>query len=281
MEPKERIIIALDVDSTEDALQLVGQLHEHVGAFKIGFEFILMLARRVLTGGGKGGLPTFVEDSHRLMHAFNGKAFVDAKLHDIPNTVEKAMYQVGLMGVKMVNLHIQGADQMMAKALKGLQRGANEAEYTQPLLLGVTMLTSLDYTDLVKLGIYNQSHRTAEAQERAKLQFVVNLAKTAQQQGLDGVICSAKETCEIRQVCGPDFRLVTPGIRPRWAEQNDQKRITTPSDAIRNGSDYLVIGRPITQAANPVDAAKRIADEIAEAEQDMQTQRSGAYAASV
>jgi len=174
--------------------------------------------------------------------------FLDLKYHDIPNTVAGAIRAASKMKPFMVNVHAMGGAAMMRAAASA----AAEAGDDKPLLIAVTVLTSLGDEDLHAMGIAG----TAEEQ-------VIRLAKLTQDCGLDGVVCSAREVPALREACGESFKLVVPGIRPTWASSDDQKRIVTPSDAIRMGADYLVIGRPITSAPDPVEAAKRIAEELA------------------
>jgi len=169
------------------------------------------------------------------------------KFHDIPNTVAGAVRSALQLNPFMLNVHASGGRAMMEAAAEAVA----EAGAARPILLGVTVLTSLGDSDLTDIGIDGG----AESQ-------VVRLAKLAQASGLDGVVCSAKEITAIRDACGGDFKLVTPGIRPAWASADDQKRIVTPADAVAMGADYLVIGRPITGADDPTEAARRIGIEL-------------------
>lgn len=259
-EAKERIIVALDVDSLDKARSLVEDLAPHVGCFKVGLELITSV-----------GGPQVVD----FIHSLGGQVFYDGKFKDIPNTVAGASRAVAKLGVKMFNIHCLGGSAMMKAARQATEEVSQAQNKPQPLILGVTLLTSLSYEDLVELGIYDELN-IADPEELAQLKkerierLAVNaLAWLAQENGLDGVIASPQEIEAIRRYCQPEFLVVTPGIRPEWAVAGDQKRIMTPGKAIKAGADYLVIGRPITkppeEIGTPVDAAKKIAEEIAEA----------------
>ena len=174
--------------------------------------------------------------------------FLDLKFHDIPNTVAKAVTAAAKMGVWMVNVHASGGYEMMHKAKQALEQFGDKA----PLLIAVTVLTSMDEAELERLGI------TKSPQEQ-----VMHLAKLTKQAGLDGVVCSAQEAQSLKAALGKEFKLVTPGIRPAGSDAGDQKRIMTPKEAIEAGSDYLVIGRPITQAQNPVKVLNDVNESIA------------------
>lgn len=233
---KDRIILALDVGSISEAESLVGELKEYVGVYKVGKE--------LFTSEG----PAVV----RLINEKGGKVFLDLKYHDIPNTVSKAAVAASKLGVYMMTLHASGGSEMMRACADAVKEYAASNNSPKPLLLGVTVLTSLTEDVLadelkVKVSVREQ---------------VANLASLAQKSGLDGVVCSPKEISLVRETCGEDFLIVTPGIRPEWAASNDQKRITTPSQAMNAGADYLVIGRPITKAEDRASAAKRILSEI-------------------
>ena len=233
MKPEERIIVALDVDSREDALVLAEKLQGHVGAFKIGKE--------LFTAQG----PDMVRD---IIQAGN-KVFLDLKYHDIPNTVFKASAAASLLGVYMFNVHASGGSAMMEAAVS-----AARASDTSPLVLAVTVLTSID----------EQTLRNELRVHFSPLEQVRFLSKRALECGMDGVVCSPREIEAVREECGSDFVIVTPGIRPEWARSDDQKRIMTPREALKAGADYMVIGRPITRNANPREAAMRIAEELYE-----------------
>jgi orotidine-5'-phosphate decarboxylase len=265
METKERIIVALDVDTLGKALGLVEKLHPYVGYFKVGLELLT-----------SEGAPKVVQGIKEA----GGKIFYDGKFKDIPNTVAGAARAVTRLGVQMFNVHCLGGPAMMKKAREAAEEEAKLLGVSRPLVLGVTVLTSLDYQDLVKMRIMSPADTTvpkeiAEAGKTDKIQkFVHNLALLAKESGLDGVIASPQE---VRTICGYgvprdyprlplDFLVVTPGVRPFWAAAGDQKRVMTPGEAIKAGADYLVIGRPITQPpkeiGGPVEAAKKIVEEI-------------------
>jgi orotidine-5'-phosphate decarboxylase len=238
MSATDKLIVALDVPSAEAGLRLAERLHGHVGMFKVGLENLtaegLVLARFLL--------------------ASKEKVFLDLKLHDIPNTVHGAARQAAQLGVSMFNVHAAGGRKMMEAALAGAQEGsAGRADGARPLVLAVTVLTSLTGEDLGELGI---SGSPEEA--------VVRLARLACQAGLDGVVASPREVEALRRALGPSFVIVTPGIRPASSQSgtDDQARIATPERAIRAGADYLVVGRPITDSPDPAAAADAITVEI-------------------
>ncbi|MEK9672192.1 MAG: orotidine-5'-phosphate decarboxylase [Rhodospirillaceae bacterium] len=231
--PADRILVALDTNDAVEAARLAGGLAGHVGGIKLGKEFF--------TANGPEGV--------RKVAAAGLPFFLDLKFHDIPNTVAGAIRAAGPLSPFMLNIHASGGKAMMQAA-----RAARDEAWPQgsrPVLLAVTVLTSLSDGDLIQLGI--------DADTKAQ---VARLAKLAQASGMDGVVCSAHEIEIIRSICGPDFTLVVPGIRPEWSVRGDQKRVVTPRDAVSLGADYLVIGRPINQADDPVNAAQRIADEL-------------------
>ncbi len=260
MEAKDRIIVALDVDSLDKALKLVEELNPYVGLFKVGLE--------LLTSEGSPKVVQTIQEA-------GGKIFYDGKFKDIPNTVAGAARAVTRLDVQMFNVHCLGGSAMM----KAAQQAAEEISKTQgtscPLILGVTILTSLDYGDLVELGIYDELN-IADPEELVQVKrdrierlAIKHLAWLAQENGLAGAISSPQEIRAIRNYCQPEFLVVTPGVRPKWAAVGDQKRVMTPGEAIKAGVDYLVIGRPITkppeEISSPVEAAKLIAEEIAAA----------------
>ncbi len=230
MKPSDRIFVALDTTDLESALALGRSLKGLIGGVKVGKEFFSALGPDGVRAVGELGLPVFL----------------DLKFHDVPATVAKAVKSVLALKPFMLNVHASGGETMMRAA----GDAAGDAK-ERPLVLAVTVLTSLGDDDLAAIGIKD----TVEKQ-------VLRLARMAKDSGLDGVVCSALEAEALRAQWGPDFKLVTPGIRPDWAAANDQKRIVTPSEAIIKGADYLVIGRPITGAPDPAEAAKRIAEEL-------------------
>jgi orotidine-5'-phosphate decarboxylase len=226
-----RIIVALDYPDQESALQMARQLDPKLCRVKVGKELFTRCG------------PAVVEALHRL----GFEVFLDLKFHDIPNTTARAVRAAAEMGVWMVNVHASGGRRMMAAAREQLE----QVKDNRTLLIAVTVLTSMERTDLAEIGL-----------DLDPMEQVVRLAKLTQSSGLDGVVCSAQEVAAIRAAIKQPFALVTPGIRPADAEQGDQRRIMTPGEAIRTGSDYLVIGRPITQASSPKDVAERIQQEV-------------------
>lgn len=235
--PRERVLAALDVQTLDEALALVGPLRPHVGGFKVGLELCTAV-----------GAPRVVE----AVAAAGGAVFLDLKLHDIPNTVAGAVRAACGLGpaVRMLTLHACGGAAMMRAAAEAAAGCA-----ARPLLLGVTVLTSMEAATLrAELGV------GAPMEEH-----VVHLARLAQASGLDGVVASPREAPAIRRACGPELLIVTPGVRPAWAAAGDQRRVLTPAEALRAGADYMVVGRPITAAPDPAAAAASIAAELSEA----------------
>ncbi len=226
------VFIALDTPDLDRAIALATQLIPHVGGLKVGLEFI--------SAQGPEGI--------RKIVALGLPVFADVKFHDIPNTVAGACRALAHLGTTMMNIHASGGEEMM-------RAGAEAARKVdaKTLVLGVTVLTSLDDSVLASVG-----------QKGPASEQVVRLATLAKSSGLDGVVCAVHEITPIRRACGPDFLIVTPGIRPAGAAINDQRRFMTPAEAFRAGADILVVGRPITDAADPVAAARAIAAELAE-----------------
>jgi orotidine-5'-phosphate decarboxylase len=185
----------------------------------------------------------------KAVQRHGGRVFLDLKYHDIPNTVANAMLEAARLGVQLTNLHALGGAEMMETAVAAVHKEFSDAE--RPRLLAVTILTSSTAETLRQVGI-----------EHSVPEMVVRLARLAKASGMDGVVASPLEIGLIREACGPDFLIVTPGVRPSFASVDDQKRIMTPAEAVTNGADYLVIGRPIAKAADPVQAAECIAKEI-------------------
>ncbi len=237
MQAIDRIILALDVDTETRALHLVDKLKDHVGAFKVGMQ--------LFNSAG----PQIVEKINSL----GGKVFVDLKLHDIPNTVGAAGRVLTRLKAHMFNVHAAGGRAMMSKLSSEVSKEAENLGIIPPLTLAVTVLTSISQQDLEN-DMFIRGMKIEE--------LVANWALMAKESQLSGVVCSPREIEAIRGVCGSDFIIVTPGIRPTWASQDDQKRFTTPKEAIQLGADYIVIGRPIRAAQNPVEAASRIIEEL-------------------
>ncbi len=235
---RDRLIVALDVDTLEQAQNIVRLLAKDVGMFKIG--------KQLFTHAGPQAV--------RLIQELGGEIFLDLKFHDIPNTVAKAAIEATRLGVKMFNVHASGSLEMMRLTVKEVRRVCRQEKRRQPIMLAVTVLTSLNQDDLKRVGV--------ETQVAAQ---VVRLAALTQEAGMDGVVASPQEVTDIRAACGRRFIIVTPGIRPAEAQRNDQQRVMTPQDAVRAGVDYIVVGRPIIEAKDPVAAARAIVADMEQA----------------
>lgn len=238
-----RVLVALDVDSAAKAIALADALRGSVGGFKIG--------KQLFTAEGPSMVRTLAERGDQV--------FLDLKFHDIPNTVAGAVASAVSTGAWMVNVHASGGRRMMQAAAESATAAAQRLNRPRPLVIGVTVLTSLEEQQLREVGV-----------DRPMIDQVVALARLAQDAGLDGVVASPQEIEAIRAACGADFQIVTPGIRPdppktqkTPATADDQARTMTPAEAITRGASYLVIGRPITAAADPRAAAERISADIA------------------
>jgi len=227
-----KIIVALDYPGAQAALDLVSRLDPALCRLKVGKE--------LFTAAGPGVVEQMMKRGFEV--------FLDLKFHDIPNTTAQACKAAAALGVWMVNVHALGGKRMMEAAREAIANAAHP-----PRLIAVTVLTSMAQEDLAGIGI------TA-----TPAAMVLRLAALAQESGLDGVVCSAQEASLLRQHCGSEFCLVTPGIRPADAAADDQSRIMTPRAALQNGSSYLVIGRPVTKAADPLSALQNISREIGE-----------------
>ena len=234
---KENIVIPLDVSTTDEAVKLVMSLKDSVGVFKVGLELV-----------NNRGFEIF----DAIKNAGAEKIFYDCKFHDIPNTVAGASAGATKLGVWMFNVHAMGGQKMMEAARKSAEETCERLSIQKPLVIAVTILTSIDKETL------NFDLRVDGEVENQ----VVHLAKLAKEAGLDGVVASPLEVKSIRQAIGEDFLIVTPGVRPFGSDIGDQKRVMTPKDAINAGSNYLVIGRPIINADDPVKAANEIAESI-------------------
>lgn len=232
--PRDRIFCAIDTADLEEAALLADLLKGEVGGFKLGKEFFI--------AQGPAGV--------RRIQATGLDIFLDLKLHDIGNTVAGAVRSAARLGVAMLTIHASGGPAMLRAAVEA----ATAADASAPKLLAVTVLTSLDDDDLVAVG------QTGPVTDQVR-----RLALLSKQCGADGVVCSPREIADLRAALGNRILLVVPGIRPAWAGADDQKRTMTPAEAVAAGADYLVIGRPITRADDPVNAARRIAEEIADA----------------
>jgi orotidine-5'-phosphate decarboxylase len=236
MPVSEKLILALDVADYNHAIDLVERFGEYIGIFKVGPELFLSSGIKIIEDINKKGK----------------KVFLDLKFHDIPNTVSKAAVIATKMGIYMFNVHTSGGLDMMKKCKDSVAELCHKENLNRPKILGVTVLTSIS-REILKAEVGIQlSLKT----------HVKNLASLAQKAGLDGVIASAKEASMIRELCGKGFLIVTPGIRPSWTPPDDQKRTMTPKEAIREGADYLVIGRGVLQHEDPLKALELINLEI-------------------
>ena len=233
---KDKLIVALDFDNLHTANDIVSQLGDLVTWFKIGGQLF------TTTG------PASVEPFRDL----GKEIFLDLKFHDIPNTVAGAVAAAAKTGANMINMHASGGLEMMRAASEAANTQASELEMPRPLLLGCTVLTSIDEANFQH--DFNTKRKLAD--------HVAYLAELSQKAGLDGVVASPLEIEIVRRVCGKSFLIVTPGVRPQWTTAGDQRRTTTPAEAIEAGADYIVVGRPITSAPNPREAAKNILQEI-------------------
>ncbi|MFA6212247.1 MAG: orotidine-5'-phosphate decarboxylase [Candidatus Obscuribacterales bacterium] len=239
---KDRLIVALDVSSEAEARALIEELREEVGVFKCGLELFTSCGTSLFA----------------LAREYGVKLFFDAKFHDIPNTVAQACRAAVNQSVDIFNLHATGGSAMMEAAAQATAAAYQELlkaepKASKPALIAVTILTSMKadtLSDELKVGLPLEK-------------MVPYLAQLAKKSNLDGVVASAQEATAIRETCGDDFLIITPGIRPSWAEANDQARIVTPRDAIARGADYIVVGRPIVKAKDRVVAARKIVEELA------------------
>lgn len=234
MDPKDRILVGIDTPDFARAETLVRSVAGRVGGIKIGKEFF--------TAQGPDKVRQLVSDQ---------KLFLDLKFHDIPNTVAGAVRSSLGMKPSILNVHASGGRAMMTAAAWAAQEESARLGVAKPMVIAVTVLTSLDDGDLAAVG--QKGPATAQ---------VERLAALTQECGLDGVVCSPREIAALRKLCGPDFKLIVPAIRPTWAAAGDQKRVMTPVEAVAEGADYIVIGRPITSASDPAEAADRIAQEL-------------------
>ena len=237
MDVKEKLIIALDVDSLEKGREIVRELTGCINMYKVG--------SRLFCAEGP--------DSVKMVKSEGGRVFLDLKLHDIPNTVARTSEAIAGLGVDMFDVHTLGGIEMMKAAREAAARAAVDFGQERPLVLGVTVLTHIE--DVVlreELGI-----------DISVEEEVVHLGSMAMAAGLDGLICSPREISAVRKICGDRMKIITPGIRPSWAKLSDQRRTLSPAEAIREGADYLVVGRPVIEARDRREAAEKIMDEIA------------------
>jgi orotidine-5'-phosphate decarboxylase len=233
---KDKLIVALDTSDLDTARKLIDELREHTGMFKIGLE--------LSTNSGT--------EIFKMIEEEEIKVFFDGKFMDIPNTVAGAARNITRQKISMFNIHATGGLEMMKAAVSARDEVAAKLTIEKPILIAVTILTSISESMLkdelsVSVSVSDQ---------------VRKLAKLTKQAGLDGVVASARESKLIREAVGEDFLIVTPGIRPAWASTDDQSRIVSPKDAIKNGSDYLVVGRPITTAKDKAEAARKVVEEM-------------------
>lgn len=233
---RDRLIVALDTDDGEEIDWLSRTLVDRLPWIKLGFQAFSTL--------GTDGFPWLSGKGHQI--------FLDLKFHDIPNTVARDVGTMTTHGAHMINMHASGGLEMMQAARYSADTAARDASIPNPILLGVTLLTSID-----KTGFQRDFGSARQLTEQ-----VVHLAQLSQEAGLDGAVASPLEIEPIRKACGDCFLIVTPGIRPAWAAPRDQRRITTPAEAIHRGADYIVVGRPIIEAEDPLEAAERILDEM-------------------
>jgi orotidine-5'-phosphate decarboxylase len=235
MTPKERLIVALDVDTGEKALGLVDKLKAEVDIFKIGSELFTSCGPDIVAA----------------VKAKGCGVFLDLKFHDIPNTVVRSAAAAVRLGVSILNVHALGGYDMMKRAAESVAVEAKALKIAKPKIIAVTVLTSMDENNLKKIGI-----------DGSMEQQVLKLAELAKDASLDGVVASPSEIKPIRRELGESFIIVTPGVRPVWAAVNDQKRIATPKEAVLGGATYIVVGRPIVEASDPLAAAKKVLEEI-------------------
>ncbi|NOY53792.1 MAG: orotidine-5'-phosphate decarboxylase [Deltaproteobacteria bacterium] len=232
----DRLIVALDYETEEAALMMVERLSELLTTFKVGSQLFTKCGPEIV----------------RKIHDAGGRVFLDLKFHDIPTTVAKSGIEAARLGVFMFNVHVSGGGTMMKRCVEMVGEVCEREGLSRPYIIGVTLLTS----------ICKETLRDDLGVAKPVPEQVTHLARLAEECGLDGVVSSAREVKLIRKTCGPDFRIVTPGIRPAGASIDDQSRVATPGDALRSGADYLVIGRPITAAPDPARTVQEILKEM-------------------
>ncbi|HIU64165.1 MAG TPA: orotidine-5'-phosphate decarboxylase [Candidatus Avacidaminococcus intestinavium] len=235
MSSDERVIVALDYSNEQTALETVHELGDSAIYYKVGMELYYTAGNEII----------------KALKKLNKKVFLDLKLHDIPNTVAKSLGVLTALGVDMLNVHAGGGLVMMSRAAEEVRAAAQRLNLTPPKVIAVTVLTSIDEKE------WDNLHYQHDIKKQ-----VVELALLAKRAGLDGVVASPQEASAIRQACGNDFLIVTPGVRPEGAAANDQSRIATPLGAILSGATHLVVGRPITQAKDKEAAARSVVAEI-------------------
>ena len=239
---KKKIVLALDVDSLDEAKKLIMELKDYVGVFKVGLQLYTQNGNEIID----------------FMTSQNLEFFLDVKLLDIPNTAAKASENIIKRGANFFNIHALGGAEMMRECVRSAKACALAFNQKEPLILAVTVLTSISDEVLEK---------ELEINRKAN-DYVLKLAKLAKDSGLDGVVASTWEAKKIKETCGTDFKVLCPGIRPEWSLKNDQKRSATPSIAINEGADYLVIGRAVSAADNKKEAMEKIYDEIEQLGED-------------
>jgi orotidine-5'-phosphate decarboxylase len=235
MNPKDKIIVPLDVPTYEDAIALLDKLPE-VTFWKVGLELFTSSGSQIL----------------EVLKSREKRIFLDLKFHDIPNTVAGACRSAARYGVDLLTIHATNGRDGLKAAAEAVQQGANQTGVAPPKLIAITLLTSI-------------SSRQLAFDLRVPLElpeYTLEMALMAKSSGLDGAVCSPQEARQLRDSCGADFLLVCPGVRPDWAEKGDQKRTFTPTEAVKSGANYLVIGRPITAAADPKLAWEKICEEL-------------------
>lgn len=243
IEPKDRIILALDTADLDEARELVTELKDYAGYFKIGLPLLV----------------NYGFEAVRMLDELGAKCYYDGKFHDIPNTVAKACINLVKNNVNFFNIHLQGGSKMIAGAVKSARAAAKSYSVEPPTILGVTLLSS-----------FGQRTLTEELCVTRNIEdYVMQLAHVAKEAGLDGVVASADECRRIRKEIGEEFIVLCPATRPTWSVVNDQVRVDTPRAAVLAGVDYMVIGRPITEAEDRIAAVNLVIDEIAEALEEL------------
>lgn len=230
-----QLVVALDVPAAEQAERLIDELYEFDLIYKVGMEPLYGYGERIFS----------------YMEARDVRHFIDAKVHDIPRTAAAAVKQLVRHGTHIINVHALGGTAMMRAAVEAANERAQELGISPPHVFAVTVLTSMTQSDLLDVGLAGDPAENA-----------MRLARLARDAGCSGVVCSAHEVADVKGLLGRDFLTLTPGIRPAGAEHGDQRRVTSPADAVRAGSDYLVVGRPITEARDPAAAARAILDDM-------------------
>lgn len=244
IEAKDRIILALDVDTLDEVKELVCELKDYVGVFKIGLPIIV----------------NYGYEAVRLIESLGAKCYYDGKFHDIPHSVEKACQHLVKNDIHFFNIHLQGGSKMVTSAVKAARNAAKELGKEYPLIFGVTLLSS-----------FGQRTLTEELCVQKNIEdYVIQLVQVAKDCELDGVLASADESRRIRKLFGDELTIICPATRPTWSVVNDQVRVVTPREAIISGVDYIVIGRPIIEAENRIVAAQLIIDEISAALEEKQ-----------